>query len=76
MKWLKFTTDASLQLPFKKRKSVLVNSIKNEMTDTWLNHLKDLVVQGDMLRIALLENADHLWKSFIFNMPKGVMKFI
>jgi hypothetical protein len=67
-------SDASL--PYKKRKSILTKSVKDEMTEIWANHLKNLVVQGDMFRIAILEKSDHLWKSFIYNLPKGIMKFM
>ncbi|XP_072042835.1 uncharacterized protein [Amphiura filiformis] len=66
----------SLPTSYKKKKEILIKSIKEEISDTWFGHLKDLVVQGDMLRIALFENADYLWKCYILNMPKGVMKFI
>ena len=66
----------SATLPFKKVKSNLSKSIKEEVTETWTGHIKNLVVQGDMLRIATLEKCDHLWKSYIFNLPKGIMKFM
>lgn len=29
-----------------------------------------------MFRIAMLERSDYLWKSYIYNLPKGVMKFM
>ena len=58
------------------KKENLIKSIKDEMCDVWQNHPKNLAVHSDMLRIALFERADHLWKSFIFNMPKGVMRFM
>ena len=61
---------------YKKEKKKVVESVKDEISNTWVHKLKDLVVQGDMLRVALLEKADHIWKSFIFDMPKGVMKFM
>ena len=40
------------------------------ITEGWLNHLKNLVVQGDLLRIALLEKSDHGSPSFMIS-PKG-----
>ena len=54
----------------------LFESVKDDISNTWVNKLKDLVVQGDMLRVSLLQKADYIWKSFIFDMPKGVMKFM
>ena len=61
---------------YKTDKKKVVESVKDEISNTWVNKLKDLVVQGDMLRVSLLEKADYIWKSFIFDMPKGVMKFM
>ena len=66
----------SATLPFKKVKSYLFKSIKEKVTETWTGHIKNLVVQGDMLPIATLEKCDHLWKSYIFILPKGIMKFM
>ena len=53
-----------------------IRSINEEVTKGLLNHLKNLVVQDELLRIALLEKPDHLWKSFIYDLPKGIMKFM
>ena len=32
--------------------------------------------QGDLLELAKCQNTDLTWKSDIFNMKKGMMKFI
>ena len=68
--------ESAITSSHKKKKVELIKSIKDEINETWINHLKDLVVQGNMLRVSILEKADYIWKSFIFNMPKGVMKFM
>ena len=60
----------------KQLKTALVKSIKDEVTETWYNHLKTLLVQGNMFLISLQEKSDHLWKSYIYNVPKGIMKFM
>jgi hypothetical protein len=60
----------------KQLKTAVVKSIKEEVTETWYNHLKNLVVQGNMLLISLQEKSDYLWKSYIYNLPKGIMKFM
>ena len=38
--------------------------------------LKSLVVQGKNLELASAESTDYLWKSFLYNMRSGTMKFL
>ena len=38
-------------------------------------HVKTLTKQGDFLQIGLAERGDVIWKSFIYNMKKGTLKF-
>ena len=42
----------------------------------WGEHVNSLVKQGDLLELAKCQNMDLNWKSFIFNLKKGTMKFI
>ena len=44
--------------------------------DHTYDHVKTLVKQGNFLGLTSLENNDATWKSFIFNLPKGTMKFV
>ena len=40
-----------------------------------IDHVNTLVKQGDMLKLSESEKGDAVWKSFIFDMKKGIMKF-
>ena len=40
-----------------------------------LEHINTLVKQGELLKLAETERGDVVWKSYIFDMKKGVMKF-
>ena len=40
-----------------------------------MEHINTLVKQGDFLKLAENEKGDAVWKSYIFDMKKGVMKF-
>ena len=40
------------------------------------NHLDTLLKQGDYLKFAEQEKVDPNWKSVIYNLPKGTMKFL
>ena len=40
-----------------------------------IEHVNTLVKQGDFLKLAENEKGDAVWKSYIFDMKKGVMKF-
>ena len=39
-------------------------------------HIKSLVKQGKFLELTHLERNDATWKGFIYNLPKGTMKFV
>ena len=41
-----------------------------------LNHVKSLISQGHFLELTKIEQVDATWKSFIFNLPKGTMKWL
>ena len=38
-------------------------------------HVSDLVKQGKILELSQLEQNDATWKGYIFNLPRGTMKF-
>ena len=63
----RFNTDVS-----KSVKSVLLV----ERREHWENHVKDLVVQGQYLALAAAQKQDVVWKSFMFNMKQGTLKFL
>ena len=39
-------------------------------------HTKNLIKQGKFLELTHIENTDATWKSFLFNLPRGTMKFV
>ena len=43
---------------------------------TYTSHLNDLSKQGPLLNLSIREAQDMAWKSFAFNLKKGVLKFI
>ena len=44
--------------------------------DKIYDHVKNLVKQGNFLKLTHTEQNDASWKSYIFNLPKGTMKFL
>ena len=41
-----------------------------------MEHVKTLIKQGKFLEMCNTEKTDATWNSYIFNLPKGTMKFI
>ena len=39
-------------------------------------HVQTLILQGNYLQLTKLQQADATWQSFIFNLPKGTMKWL
>ena len=44
--------------------------------DDIYTHVRSLVKQGKFLELTHLEKNDATWQSFIYNLPKGTMKFV
>ena len=40
------------------------------------DHVKGLVKQGEILELTYVEQNDATWKSFLYNLPVGTMKFV
>ena len=65
-------------------KRKLFNDIREEVKtslhcsnkEKWTEHVKDLVQQGKFLELASSEHEDAIWKSYIFDMKLGTMKFL
>ncbi len=57
------------------KKNIKIN-IKDEMMNKWTSHISSLIQQGAMFRLIDLEENDTLWKSYIFNLPRGALKFV
>ena len=47
-----------------------------EETDKMFKHVSELVKQGKILELSQMEKNDATWKGYIFNLPRGTMKFL
>ena len=47
-----------------------------EDNESSLNHIKTLIKQGRFLELTQMEQTDATWKSYLYNLPKGTMKFV
>ena len=43
---------------------------------SWTDHVKSLTVQGSSLALAAAEKNDLSWKSYMFDLKKGTLKFL
>ena len=50
--------------------------VKVDETEQMLLHVKTLVKQGKYLELCQLEQNDATWKGYIYNLPRGTMKFL
>ena len=62
-------------LPAKVKETIKKN-IALEHESKLLAHTQTLVKQGHLLSIAALEKSDAVWKSYMFDLKKGTMKFL
>ena len=47
-----------------------------ETREKWDTHVKGLAVQGNFLALATAERQDIVWKSYMFNLKQGTLKFL
>ena len=59
-----------------KIKSHVKISVRTEYKKSQVHHLQTLMKQGEFIKLACEEKKDADWNSFIYNLPKGTMKFI
>ena len=45
-------------------------------TEKMLNHVQNLIKQGKYLELCQLEKTDATWQGYIYNLPRGTMKFL
>ena len=57
-------------------KEAVKSRVRFDNEKEWGEHIKSLVKQGDLLELAKCQGTDLTWKSFIFNLKKGTLKFI
>ena len=66
---LKHQFDTKVRNEAKKHLSVVNN-------EKWCEHVKSLSVQGNFLAMAAAEKQDIVWKSSMFNLKQGTLKFL
>ena len=57
-------------------KQSVKDRVSYDQEKEWGAHINTLVKQGNLLSLAKCQNTDLNWKSYIFNLKKGTMKFI
>ncbi len=65
-------TESTLKQKQKKAKDIE----RENSTEIWHSHVKDLVVQGKFLDLISAEESNFDWKSVVFNLPTRVSKFL
>ena len=61
-----------------------INEVREELksnlyctnNERWTNYIKDLTQQGKFLELAAAQHEDAIWKSYIFDLKQGTMKFL
>ena len=57
-------------------KNDVKGTVLMEENENSLEHIKNLMMQGKFLELTQMERTDATWQSFIYNLPKGTMKFV
>ena len=57
-------------------KSDIKAKISSDESEKHYEHVKSLVKQGHILKLTYLEQNDATWKSYIYNLPRGTMKWL
>ena len=61
---------------FKHVKEGVKENLSYDKEEEWTSHIKSLLKQGHFLLIATSEKTNMIWKSYMFNMKKGTLKFL
>ena len=61
---------------YKKMKTTVSEKVSFENETYWREHTETLIKQGHFLCLAMLEKSDMIWKSYMFNLKKGTLKFL
>ena len=56
--------------------SKVKTALSVERRDRWETHVKDLAVQGHYLALASAEKQDVVWKSYMYDLKQGTLKFL
>ena len=70
-----FNYEASLANQMPKLKEGIRKQVQLEYLERWNDRVKNLIIQGDFLKLLISEQSNVAWKSIIYGVPKGVMEF-
>ena len=57
-------------------KDHIKTSLTVQNQEKWTSHVKTLVQQGRFIELAEAENEDMVWKSYMFDLKQGTLKFL
>ena len=52
------------------------NKVRCQSQEQWEEHARSLTVQGNILALAAAEKEDAVWKSYMYNLKAGTLKFL
>ena len=61
---------------YKRMKTAFSERVSFENETFWREHTETLKKQGHFPCLAMLEKSDMIWKSYMFNLKKGTLKFL
>jgi hypothetical protein len=61
--------------PVQSAKNAMRDSVKKQTIFEWNTKVKKLTFQGDFIKLLIDEKENMTWKSFVNNLPKGVLSF-
>ena len=59
-----------------KIKDQIKSLLRVDKEEIWKNHVKSLTQQGHFLSLAAAEYEDAVWKSYMYDLKQGTMKFL
>ena len=70
------TNTVNREANLKKAKQANKELLKEESNILWNTKVKRLVMQGDFVNLLAEEKDNITWKSFAYNLPKGILPFV
>jgi hypothetical protein len=68
-----YNLETSLKTQLPKLKEAVREEVQFQYLEKWNSRIKDLLVQGDFLKLLESEQSNVSWKSLIYGVPRGVM---
>ena len=59
----------------KQLKREVQQRIQNQTDEYWSSKIRSMVMQGNFLSLLIEEDTNVTWKSYLWNLPRGVVKF-